>query len=114
MATDAPRFTEDELRVLERVADRVVELRLEVPAVVTLESARPLSLIAGQAMVFFEPMVQALFRIRDYRLFAALIERREALDQLSRLIEQRADEARERRRAARRAGKPPVSPGSRA
>jgi len=91
--------------VLERVADRVVELRVEVPALLTLETARPLSLVAGQAMLFFEPMVQALFRLPDYRAFAALIERRETVDQLARMIETRSDEAYARRRAAKRAAK---------
>ena len=40
------------------------------------------------------------FRFPDYRRFSALIERREALDHLLRRIEARAEEARERRRAA--------------
>ena len=106
MVSGAVRWTPDEQRVLERLADRVVELRLEVPAILTLETARPLSLLAGQTMIFFEPIVQALFRVADYRLVASLIERRECLEQLSRMIETRADDAHARRRAAR-AGAPP-------
>jgi hypothetical protein len=105
MATSPPRFSDDERRVLQRVAERVVELRLEVPAILALETARPLSLVAGQAMIFFQPLVQALFRIREYQLFATLIERREAVDELSGLIESRADEAHERRRAERRSAR---------
>jgi hypothetical protein len=108
MATEEPSFTEREREILERVADRVVELRLEVPAVLTLETARPLSLVAGQAMIFFEPLVQALFRLPDYRTFATLVERRDALERLTRLIETRADEAHERRRPGR-----PANPTSR-
>jgi hypothetical protein len=106
MATDAPVLTERERAVLERLADRVVELRFEVPAVLTLETARPLSLVAGQAMVFFEPFAQALFRLDDYRTWTGLIERREVLELLTRMIETRADEARGRRRAARKAASP--------
>ena len=107
MASDAVNLTADERRVLERLADRVVELRLEVPAIVTLETARPLSLVAGQAMTFFEPMVQALFRVSDYRLYASLVERRECLELLARMIETRADDAHARRRAARTGSTPP-------
>ena len=88
--------------LLERVADRVVELRMEVPALLTLETLSPLSLMAGQAMVFFEPFVAAMLRLPDYRRFAALIERRETLAVLIQMIESRADAAHERRRAARR------------
>ena len=106
----APELTPDERRVLERLADRVVELRLEVPAVLTIESARPLSLLAGQTMTFFEPLVQALFRAPDYRLYASLVERRECLETLARMIETRADDAHAARQA-RRAGTPPA-PGA--
>jgi len=81
----------EDVALLERLAQRVVDLRLETPALLTIETARPLSLLAGQAMIFFEPFAQALFRYPDYRRVAALIERREALEALARLIEQRAD-----------------------
>ena len=77
--------------LLEKLAQRVVDLRLETPAILTLEGARPLSVVAGQAMLFFEPLVQALFRFGYYRRVAALVERRVALEELTRLIEERAD-----------------------
>ena len=83
--------------LLQKLAQRVVEMRLETPAILTLEGARPLSLLAGQAMLFFEPFAQALFRYADYRRLAALIERRDALEMLTRMIEERA-EAREKER----------------
>jgi hypothetical protein len=76
-----------------------VELRLETPALLTLETARPLSVIAGQAMLFFEPFAQAMFRLPDYRRVAALVERREALEALAAMIEQATDE---RERAGRK------------
>jgi len=104
VANAPPNLTPDERRVLERLADRVVELRMEVPAILTLETARPLSLLAGQTMTFFEPVVQALFRVSDFRLYASLIERRECLELLARMIETRADDAHARRRAGTTAG----------
>jgi len=90
MAADA--LTDDDRALLERLARRVVELRLETPALLTLETARPLSVIAGQAMLFFEPFAQALFRLPDYRRIAALVERRDAMEILASLIERAADE----------------------
>ena len=86
--------------LLERLARRVVELRLETPALLTIETARPLSVLAGQAMLFFEPFAQALFRFPDYRRVAALVERREALEALATMIERATDE---RERAGRKA-----------
>jgi hypothetical protein len=85
--------------LLQRLADRIVALRLETPAILTLESSRPVSLLAGQAMTFFEPVVQALFRFPEYRRFTALVERREAIESLATLIEEGAA-----RREARRRG----------
>jgi len=97
-------LTPEDRALLERVATRIVELHVEVPAVLTLETCRPLSLLAGQTMLFFEPIVGALLRLPDYRRFAVLVERRDAVDCLLQLIETRADEAQEARRARRRSG----------
>ena len=94
MASDSSAISPEDLGLLDRLAARLVELRLEVPAILTIESARPLSLIAGQSMLFFEPLVQSLFRLSDYRRYAALIERREALEELVRRIEAHAEAAR--------------------
>ena len=85
----------EDIAVLERFAGRVVELRMETPAILAIESSRPMSLVAGQAMLFFEPIAQMLFRFPDYRRFAALIERRETLDVLVQLIDHAA-QARDR------------------
>jgi hypothetical protein len=101
MASETAPLAPEDLALLERVAVRVVELRLEVPAVLTLESVRPLSLVASQAMIFFQPLVQALLRFDDYRRFAALAERHEALEALTTLIERAADESQRARKAAR-------------
>ena len=96
MANEA--LTDDDRALLEKLARRVVELRLETPALLTLETARPLSVLAGQAMLFFEPFAQALFRFPEYRRVAALVERREALEALVGMIERATDE---RERAGR-------------
>jgi hypothetical protein len=79
----------------------VVDLHLEVPAILALETGKPLSVLAGQTLYFFEPMVTALLPLPDYRRFAQLVERRETLEILARMIESRAEDAhRERREAA--------------
>jgi hypothetical protein len=97
-----PLAPEDQA-LLERLAARVVDLRLEVPAILTLETSKPLTLLAGQAMIFFEPIAQALFPGPEYRRLARLVEKREAMETLTTLIETRADQMREQRRAARKA-----------
>jgi hypothetical protein len=101
MASDATAIPAEDLALLDRLAARVVELRMEVPAILAIESGRPLSVVAGQAMLFFEPLVQSMFRLSDYRRYAALIERRDALEELVRRIEAQAESARAARRTVR-------------
>jgi hypothetical protein len=110
-------WTPEDEALLDRLATRVVELRMEVPAILALESGRPLTFIASQAMVFFEPVARAIFPLPDYRRLAALVERRESVEKLLAKIETRADEAQRarraaaaERRAARDAAKRPRSP----
>jgi hypothetical protein len=100
MASEALPLAAEDLALLQRVAARVVEMRLEVPAILMLESVRPLSFVASQAMIFFQPLVQALLHFSDYQRFAALVERRDALETLTALIECRAEESRSARGAA--------------
>ncbi len=96
-----PELTPEDRALLERVARRIVALHMEVPAILTLESLRPMSLVAGQAMVFFEPLARAMFRLPDYRRFASLLERRETLESLARLVENEAEAARARARSGK-------------
>lgn len=100
--TDSPPLSQEDEALLGRLADRVVELRLETPAILTLETAKPMTFLASQTMVFFEPIVQALFRFSDYERFARLLERRDTMESLTRLIEARAS-------ARARAGKAPAN-----
>ena len=96
----ADALTAEDEALLDRLATRVVELRMEIPAILTLESGRPLTFLASQAMVFFEPIARALFRLPDYRRLAALVERREIVERLVTKIEERADAAQRARRTA--------------
>lgn len=93
---------EDE-RLLDRIADRVVGMSMTVPAILFLESVKPLSFVGSQALYFFEPMVRAFFTVPEYERFAALLERRETLEALLVRIEAKDQTARQevRERKAR-------------
>ena len=106
MGPDVGSLSADDRRLLERLAERVVELRMETPAILALESVRPVTLLASQALLFFEPFVRPLFGVAETRRLAALVERREALDALVRMIEDRVD-ARARSRTTPTSPDPP-------
>ena len=99
-----PNPEEDEALLL-AVARRVAQFRMEVPAVLFLESVRPLSFVGSQAMVFFQPFAQSLFPWTQYERFTQLVAERENLDRLTRLIENEADARDAQAKEARRAGR---------
>jgi hypothetical protein len=84
---DLDPLSEEERVVLDKLAKQVVKRGMTVPAIVFLESVKPLNFIASQAMVFFEPIVQAIFSIRDYNTFRSALEKRETIEILLLKIE---------------------------
>ena len=99
---EAPPLTEHEAEVLGKVAAKVVEWKMTVPAIIFLESIKPLNYIGAQAMVFFEPFVQTLFNFKDYDTFRELMERRESVERLLLKIEELDAVALAKEKAARR------------
>ncbi len=80
-------LTPEQDEVLEKVAKKVVEKRMTVPALMFIESVKPLNFIGSQVMVFFEPIVQALFDFKSYNIFREIIEERENVEILMQKIE---------------------------
>ena len=90
-------FGPEDAALFDRLAVWLCERSLEVPAVLFLETCRPLSWVGSQAMHFFEPFVHAIFAWPEYQRLAELLEDRQNLERLTRAIEDEAD-----RRQARR------------
>jgi len=78
---------EDEQAVLEKLAKKTVEKRMSVPAIIFLESVKPLNFIGSQFMVFFEPIVQSVFNFKDYNTLRSALEKRETIEILITKIE---------------------------
>jgi hypothetical protein len=105
---DPPATTETEAEELfSRLAAWVVERRMAAPAILFLESHRPLSFLGSQAMImasplvsFFEPFIKGMlgknFTYEDYRRFAELMESRENLELLVVAIERKSQDAKAR------------------
>ena len=92
--------------LFDRLARWIVERRMETPALLFLESARPLSFVGAQAMHFFQPLASVLFAGPDYERLARLLEDRANLSLLLATIEGEADR-RDAEARARRAAPPP-------
>ena len=84
-----------EIEVLDTVAARVVKHGLATPAILFLESVRPLNFIGSQAMAFFEPLIRGVFSGWDgYTDFYKIMERRGSVECLMDRIE-KAEEDRQ-------------------
>jgi len=86
-------ITPQQQEILTKIAQKVVHWKMSVPAVLFLESVKPLNYIGSQMMAFFEPFVQTLFSWKDYDEFRKMMEERETVEKLLRRIEELDSEA---------------------
>ncbi len=80
-------FSQEDELLITRVAEKVVRMRMTVPAIFFLESSKPLAFLGGQLLTFLEPFIQTLFNFRQYQRFAFLMEDRSNWERLIRKIE---------------------------
>lgn len=73
-------FPDEEEAVLTKLARKVVDKGMTVPAIVFLESVKPLNFIGSQVLIFFEPIVQTIFNFKDYNAFRSALEKRESIE----------------------------------
>jgi hypothetical protein len=83
-----PPLSTDDRALLEGMAGWIGRRGLTVPAVLFLESVKPLHFLGSQTLFFFEPMVHAFVRGKNYSRFAQLMEDGDALEQFLVMIEQ--------------------------
>ncbi|HPM78462.1 MAG TPA: hypothetical protein PK961_15335 [bacterium] len=93
---------ERERQLIDAFAAKICRHGLAVPAILFLESARPLNFIGSQALAFFEPIVRGLLDWQAYSDFAHLLERRGSVEALLAAIENCEAERSAIRAAARR------------
>ncbi len=101
--SDTPEDYDD---LAKRIARKIVERDLTVPAVIFLESIKPVSFLGSQMLVFANPIVSLLVQSGDYYRFVRMIEDRENVEKLTVAIEeenalvtkQRRKEKQERRK----------------
>ncbi len=79
--------------LLDRIAEAVVDRELTAPAVLFLESMKPLSFLGGQFMAFISPFIHMVVDASEYDRIAEAIERRENVEFLIQRIEHYAAEA---------------------
>ena len=82
--------------IINKIAQKVVDLKLTTIAIVILESGKPLSFVGSQFMVFFQPIFTSVFPFTQYDEFAALLEDRKNVEILIQEIERLDEEKRQK------------------
>lgn len=88
-----------------RIAQKLAALEMATPAIIALESSKPVTFIVSQALAAGEPLLYWLAGLQDYYNFRKVMEDRDQVEKLIQRIEDADDERRDRlayRKAARR------------
>ncbi len=99
---EKPKLSPRQSEILDKLAQKVVLWKMTVPAIMFLETAKPLSYVSSQAMVFFEPMVKAVFNVAEYDEIRILMEDRRNVEELLTRIERFDRESLEKEKAAKK------------
>lgn len=86
---DAPPLDDAEVALLERVAIAVERRKMSTPAVLFLESVKPLSFVGSQALQFIKPLATTVLTPTQFEQFMRILERRDGVEQLINRIEAR-------------------------
>lgn len=78
---------DEQLKLVDQLAEEIVRRRMTAPALAMLEMSRPLNFLGAQAMHFFSPILSSMFDTERYNEFARFLERRDALQVISERIE---------------------------
>ena len=83
-AVEGPQEAPDprECEVATRLAQFVARRQLLTPALMLLESGRPLNFIGSQVLAFLAPFATLVFSPDEYQVLVRLLERRQGLDVL--------------------------------
>ena len=77
----------EDVHLLERIADVIVDRRMAAPATIFLESMGPMNFLGGQALHFLIPILDCAFNTKEVEQVARLLERRDTVTRLIAIIE---------------------------
>lgn len=93
---------EKAIEKIEKIARFIVERKMAAPALMTIESLKPLNFIGNQLMIFLAPFAELIFNAKEYQEFAALIEKDEYIEMLLSRIDELDEEMNGKEREKKR------------
>ena len=80
--------TEAQLAIVDRICAQVIARGLTTPALVFLESVRPLNYVSAQTLQFFTPILSVVADAKACAEFAEFLERRGSVEFLCQRLEE--------------------------
>ena len=77
----------EDVQLLERIAETIVKREMAAPATMFLESMGPMNFLGSQALHFLTPIIDCAFNVKEVEQVARLLERRDTVTRLIALIE---------------------------
>ena len=74
--------------LIERLAERIVRHRLQMPAILVLEMHKPFAFLAGQSLLLGSGFLAPLFGPQNIRQYSKLFENRDNIERLMERIEE--------------------------
>ena len=102
-----PALTDEDKGAIMRIADSICRRRMEVPAIMALESLRPMNFLASQVMVMLQPFIGVFTDDTFFVLCQTAFEKRESVGFLIDYLEDKLND----RKLGERAGVSAVVPG---
>jgi len=80
-------LTIEDVQLLERIAEEIVNRRMTAPATLFLESMGPMNFLGSQALHFIAPIIACVCNAQEIEQVARLLERRDTVTRLIAIIE---------------------------
>lgn len=77
--------------LLERIAREISRRHMATPAILFLESFKPMNFVGSQLLLFLDPIIGIFLTIPEYSRFVRLLEDRDTIERLIVCIERAED-----------------------
>lgn len=89
---DTELTPEEEKNLLEKAANEIIKRKMETPAILALESHKPLANVIAQTSIVFSGFLIPFLGFQNVNDYSRLLHKRENVEKLIGLLEQKAQE----------------------
>jgi len=84
----AEELQEEELELFDRLAKEIVTRQMTVPALMIIETFKPLNWVGSQLMLLLEPIAVYIFSVKQFQVLRRAFQKRESMEVFATKIEE--------------------------